>query len=79
YQEKLLFIFLKPPHPKIEPFRMSRGLQLCKARTDGGSSSDKISNTILYMICKDTLPVSIVEFEGFKEWIKLLAPLYKVP
>ncbi|OXU16705.1 hypothetical protein TSAR_013593 [Trichomalopsis sarcophagae] len=27
----------------------------------------------------DTLPVSIVEFEGFKELIKLLAPLYKVP
>ena len=46
---------------------------------DGGSMSEKITNTILFMICKDMIPVSIVELEGFRALLKLTVPLYKTP
>ena len=46
---------------------------------EGGSSSDKISNAIRYIISVDMLPISIVEFEAFRELLKLLVPLYKIP
>ncbi|XP_031776790.1 uncharacterized protein LOC116415764 isoform X2 [Nasonia vitripennis] len=46
---------------------------------DGGFQSNQVSNAILYMICKDMLPISIVEFEGFNKLMSLVAPLYKVP
>ena len=41
--------------------------------------SDKITNAILFMICKDLLPISTVEHEGFLALLEVLAPLYKAP
>ena len=41
--------------------------------------ADKIKNAVLFMICKDLLPISTVEYEGFLTLLKLLAPTYKPP
>lgn len=45
-----------------------------------GSKYLKITNSILYMICRDYQPISIVENEGFQNLIKQLSGgLYKIP
>ena len=41
--------------------------------------ADKITNAVLFMICKDLLPISTVEHEGFLTLLKVLAPIYKPP
>ncbi|XP_066584493.1 E3 SUMO-protein ligase ZBED1-like isoform X2 [Prorops nasuta] len=46
---------------------------------DGGSQSNKITNTLLFMLAKDMLPYRTVEKEGFLLYTNTLAPLYKVP
>lgn len=44
-----------------------------------GDKTKKINNSILFMICKDNQPFSIVENEGFKNLLKVTTPHYKVP
>lgn len=44
-----------------------------------GSQSVRLTNAILYVICKDSQPFQIVETEGFLNLMKVSAPLYKVP
>ncbi|XP_026328606.1 zinc finger BED domain-containing protein 6-like [Hyposmocoma kahamanoa] len=44
-----------------------------------GDKTRKINNCILYMICKDHQPFSIVENEGFHNLMKVVAPHYKIP
>lgn len=39
----------------------------------------KITQAIVYMVCKDCQPFSIVEHIGFNKLMKTLAPHYKVP
>jgi len=34
---------------------------------------------LLFCICKDNLPFSIVEGEGFKHFVSVACPLYKIP
>lgn len=46
---------------------------------EGGAKYAKISNSILYMVCRDYQPISIVENEGFKNLIRVLAPHYVLP
>ncbi|CAG9831131.1 unnamed protein product [Diabrotica balteata] len=46
---------------------------------EGGNRYTKISNSILYMICKDYQPFSIVEDKGFRQLFQTLAPQYKIP
>lgn len=38
-----------------------------------------ISNSIVYFICKENIPFSVVESEGIKNMVKTMCPLYKVP
>ncbi|CAH0562783.1 unnamed protein product [Brassicogethes aeneus] len=45
----------------------------------GGYRDVAISNSLIYMVCKDNAPHSIVEKEGFRRFIKTVAPLYKLP
>ncbi|XP_046391582.1 E3 SUMO-protein ligase ZBED1-like [Ischnura elegans] len=47
--------------------------------SEGGSRSAKITNAIMYMICRDLLPLSHVEDQGFRFLMKVTAPLYTVP
>lgn len=46
---------------------------------DMGSKGIQLTNSILYMICKDSQPFQIVENEGFLNLMKTACPLYKVP
>lgn len=46
---------------------------------DTGSRGVRLTNAILYMICKDSQPFQMVENEGFLNLMKVTAPLYKVP
>lgn len=47
--------------------------------SDSGTKTRKLNNCLLYMICKDHQPFSIVENEGFKNLMKAVAPQYKLP
>ncbi|KAF2891476.1 hypothetical protein ILUMI_14697 [Ignelater luminosus] len=39
----------------------------------------KINSALIYMICKNNQPFTIVENEGFRNLIKVIAPHYKLP
>ena len=41
--------------------------------------ADKITNAVLFMICKDLLTLSTVEHEGFLTLLNVLVPIYKPP
>lgn len=46
---------------------------------EGGVKSEKLIHAIMFMICKDNQPLSIVEDEGFKYLMKTVSPNFKVP
>jgi len=46
---------------------------------ESGVKSDKLIHAIMYMICKDNQPISIVEDEGFKYLMKTVSPHFKIP
>lgn len=45
----------------------------------GGHKNYSITQAILFMICKDYQPISIVENEGFRHLLETIAPLYPIP
>jgi hypothetical protein len=45
----------------------------------GGKKFNAISDSILFMICKDMQPFRLVENEGFRHLMKTTSPLYKLP
>lgn len=45
----------------------------------GGPQSDKITNALIYLICKDKEPLSLAEKEGFQYFVKTVAPHYTPP
>lgn len=47
--------------------------------SESGTKTRKLNNCLLYMICKDHQPFSIVENEGFKNLMKAVVPQYKIP
>ena len=49
-----------------------------KSFEEGGRKHTKLTNKILFMICKDSQPVATVEREGFKELMKHVAPSYQI-
>lgn len=47
---------------------------------EGGPKNVRITNAILFFICRDYQPISVVENEGFQNLVKLLTGgLYKIP
>ncbi|XP_017485535.1 PREDICTED: zinc finger BED domain-containing protein 4-like [Rhagoletis zephyria] len=44
-----------------------------------GEKTLRVNEALMYMICKDYHPVSIVENEGFRDLLKIVAPRYKIP
>lgn len=50
-----------------------------KSYAVGGNKNRNLTNSILFMICSDYQPLSIVENEGFQHVIKRAAPQYKMP
>ncbi|CAG9828478.1 unnamed protein product [Diabrotica balteata] len=53
-----------------------KGIEFYK---NGGRQNEKITQSIVYMICKDMQPFSIVERDGFKKLMKNLVPHYELP
>ncbi|XP_066588042.1 E3 SUMO-protein ligase ZBED1-like isoform X2 [Prorops nasuta] len=48
-------------------------------KQNGGSRAAEITNKILFMLTKDNMAFEAIEKEGFKLFIKSVAPLYKLP
>ena len=46
---------------------------------EGGKRYEQITDDIIYMICKDYEPFSMVEREGFKAFVKKNLPEYRIP
>ncbi|XP_039967783.1 zinc finger BED domain-containing protein 4-like [Bactrocera tryoni] len=44
-----------------------------------GDKTIKINNALVYMVCKDNQPFTIVENEGFRNLLKVIEPRYKLP
>ena len=53
-------------------FERQRGLK-------SGVLSEKITDSILFMIARDYQPIQMVENEGFVRLVKMLVPLYNLP
>lgn len=49
-----------------------------KSFEEGGPKYTQLTNSILFMFCKDSQAITAVERESFKELIKDLAPNYKI-
>lgn len=47
--------------------------------SDGGTANNKITNSLVYMICKDNLPLNTPEKQGFQHFMKTVTPLYTIP
>jgi len=47
--------------------------------TDGGAKAAEITNALLFMVAKDNMPLNTVEKSGFQYFLKVTAPLYKIP
>lgn len=45
----------------------------------GGSKEKETTKALLFMIVKDNMPLSTVENEGFKYFVRKTIPLYKLP
>lgn len=46
---------------------------------EGGKRAIEMTKALLYFICKQNLPHSIVETEGFRHYSRVATPLYKIP
>lgn len=54
-------------------------LSVIKSHAPGGKQFTKITNSLLFMICRDYQPVNIVENEGFIQLMQTAVPHYKLP
>ncbi|CAG4968956.1 unnamed protein product [Parnassius apollo] len=45
----------------------------------GGQKTSQINQALIYMICKDNMPLSCVEKPGLKRFMSVVCPRYKVP
>ncbi|KAF2884629.1 hypothetical protein ILUMI_21537 [Ignelater luminosus] len=67
-----------PPAPKRQKSIMS-SFEEIYAFSASGNKALKVNSALIYMICKDNQPFTIVENEGFRNLIKVIAPHYKLP
>lgn len=58
---------------------ITKAIKTVQSYSDGGTKNLQITNAIAKFIYKDNVPFSTVEGEGFKNLIKELNPLYKLP
>ncbi|KAH9633047.1 hypothetical protein HF086_000407, partial [Spodoptera exigua] len=56
-----------------QPFEKSSSFE------EGGQKHCEITQALIYMICKDNLPMSCVEKNGLQKFIRTVCPLYKLP
>ncbi|XP_017462047.1 PREDICTED: zinc finger BED domain-containing protein 4-like, partial [Rhagoletis zephyria] len=53
--------------------------QHVKDYKSGGKKNEKVSQAIVFMICRDMQPIRTVERQGFLKLMKVCSPLYVVP
>lgn len=53
---------------------IDESLQNISAYTESGNKTLKVNNALIYMICKDNQPFTIVENDGFRNLMKITAP-----
>ncbi|XP_057319161.1 zinc finger BED domain-containing protein 6-like [Microplitis mediator] len=46
---------------------------------EGGQKHNEITQALVYMICKDNIPLSCVEKNGLQKFVRTVSPLYKLP
>ncbi|CAG5009163.1 unnamed protein product [Parnassius apollo] len=46
---------------------------------EGGQKHSEITQALIYMICKDNLPLSCVEKKGLQKLMRTACPIYKLP
>ncbi|CAF4865172.1 unnamed protein product [Pieris macdunnoughi] len=46
---------------------------------EGGHKTSQINQALIYMICKDNMPLSCVEKSGLKRFMSVICPRYKIP
>ncbi|CAD0205153.1 unnamed protein product [Chrysodeixis includens] len=67
----------------VTPFKRQKTIQDAfkdiSSYSESGAKTRKLNNCLLFMICKDHQPFSIVENEGFRTLMKTVAPQYKLP
>lgn len=68
-----------PSTPKRARSSIGASFAKISAYASDGHKNKEITQNIAEMICRDSLPFSIVEGIGFKKLMKTVAPLYKVP
>ncbi|XP_063805301.1 E3 SUMO-protein ligase ZBED1-like isoform X2 [Pseudophryne corroboree] len=72
------------PHPQIPQTpvhqdMIARTLRRVHTFKETVSESNRITQAIVYMICKDSEPFNIVELPGFIDLLNTLAPQYEIP
>lgn len=67
----------------VTPLKRQKTIQAAfkdiSSYSESGQKTRKLNNCLLFMICKDHQPFSIVENEGFRTLMKTVAPQYKLP
>lgn len=63
----------------VSQVTIDKAFQKISSFKEGGEESHKVTQSIIYMICKDLEPLSIVEREGFRKLMKTVAPHYTLP
>lgn len=67
----------QPKHILTSP--ITEALNRATAYAVGGNRHTRLTNTLLYFICKDNRPFAVTEGEGFKKLMHELAPAFKIP
>lgn len=67
------------PIMKNRQSTLDASFQNQKSFQDGGVKAAEFTNKLIFMIAKDNLPLATVEKEGFRTFVKTIAPLYKIP
>uniref|UniRef100_A0A6P7GZ57 Zinc finger BED domain-containing protein 1-like n=1 Tax=Diabrotica virgifera virgifera TaxID=50390 RepID=A0A6P7GZ57_DIAVI len=65
--------------PKLQQSIKDSFEEIISYATKSCEKAKKIDNAILYFICKDSQPFSVVDNEGFQYLLKVTAPHYKIP
>lgn len=69
-----------PKETQVKPYQatIASAFRKIESFKEGGGLNQKITQAIVYMVCKDCQPFYIVEHIGFNKLMKTLAPHYKV-
>ncbi|KAH9634429.1 hypothetical protein HF086_008263 [Spodoptera exigua] len=67
------------PPPLKRQKSIHESFENISAYSESGNKTLKVNNALIYMICKDNQPFTIVENDGFRNLMKVTAPHYKLP